>query len=117
MMLFDTSVLVDMIREGHYEPGYISIITVIEVLRGVLEDKRSDVKKLLEESFRVLLIDNEVVKTYCRLYDALKSMGKLIPDADLLITSTAIAHNLVLKAKDKHFMLLEKLGLKLQLIK
>ncbi|RLE49688.1 MAG: type II toxin-antitoxin system VapC family toxin [Candidatus Methanomethylicota archaeon] len=117
MKLFDTSALIDMIREGRYETGYLSVITVIEFLRGVSEDKRDEVKKFLEESFKVLSIDNEVVKAYCKLYENLKSTGKPMPDADLLIASTAIAYELTLKTKNKHFTLLESLGLKLELSK
>jgi predicted nucleic acid-binding protein len=52
MKLFDTSVLVEQIRKGVFESGALSIITLIEVLRGVPREKR--VKRLLEESYEVL---------------------------------------------------------------
>jgi len=114
MKLLDTDAIVELLRRKRYEAGAISIITLIEVLRGVKAEKRREVKRLLEESFDVLTLDNKVIETYCRLYQNLKRKGILIPDADLLIGATAISHNLVLKSGDQHFKRLEKLGLKLE---
>ncbi|MHC1628327.1 MAG: PIN domain-containing protein, partial [Candidatus Nezhaarchaeales archaeon] len=68
------------------------------------------------ESYDVIGLSNEVIEVYCNLYDELKRRGKVIPDADLLIASTAMAHNLTLKTRDKHFMELQDLGLKLELM-
>ncbi|MEM1523623.1 MAG: type II toxin-antitoxin system VapC family toxin [Thermofilaceae archaeon] len=116
MKLIDTSWLVELLRRKSFEEGAISLITLIEVLRGVPAGKREIVKKLLEESFDVLGIDNSVVRIYCELYDELKKRGSLVPDADLLIASTAIAHNLVLRTKDRHFKELVSHGLKLELV-
>ena len=48
MRLIDTSVLIDDLRKGVYEEGSISIITLIEVLRGISSKKRKRVKQLLE---------------------------------------------------------------------
>ncbi len=115
MRLIDTSILVDALKKGIYERGAVSIITMIEVLRGIHSEKRSRVKQLLEEGFDVLGIDNDVVLRYCELYTALKREGQLIPDADLLIAATAIVNNLVLATKDKGFKRLKKFGLKLEL--
>ena len=115
MKLIDTSVLIDNLRRGRYEEGSISIITLIEVLRGIPPRKRGKAKQLLEESFDVLGIDNKVILKYCELYTSLKRRGLSIPDADLLIAATAIANNLTLVSKDKDFERLEELGLKLEL--
>jgi len=115
MKLIDTSVLIDNLKRGRYEEGSISVITLIEILRGTPSRKRNKVKQLLEKSFDILGIDNKVVLKYCDLYALLKQKGLLIPDADLLIAATAIANNLVLVAKDKDFERLRKLGLKLEL--
>lgn len=117
MKLIDTSVLIDNLRKGVFEVGSISVITLIEVLRGVSREKRKRVKELLERSFDVLSIDNDVVLKYCELYSALKRKGKLIPDADLIIAATAIAKNLTLVTKDRDFERLRMLGLKLELRK
>ncbi|RLE66029.1 MAG: type II toxin-antitoxin system VapC family toxin [Thermoprotei archaeon] len=115
MKLIDTNVLIDNLKKGIYEEGAISIITLIEVLRGVPDKKRDKVKLLLEKSFDVLNIDNNTVLKYCELYTALKQTGKLISDADLLIASMAISNNLPLVTKDKDFKRLKELGLKLEL--
>lgn len=115
MNLLDTDIIIEMLRERKHEVGAISIITLIEVLRGLEARKRAKVKELLEESFNLLNLDNEVIGTYCNLYHKLKEEGTLIPDADLLIAATAMSHNITLKTKDEHFERLRHLGLKLAL--
>jgi tRNA(fMet)-specific endonuclease VapC len=113
MNLLDTDVIIDLIREKKHEVGAISVITLIEVLRGIDAQKRAKVKKLLEESFNLLDLDNEVVETYCSLYQNLRKEGTLIPDADLLIAATAMSHDMTLKTKDEHIKKMGKIGLKL----
>ena len=113
MILLDTDVVIEMLRKRRYEAGAISIITLIEVLRGLKAEKREKVKELLEESFDVLNINNQVIETYCSIYRNLKEKGMLVPDADILIAATAISNNITLKTKDKHFKELKKFGLKL----
>ena len=113
MNLLDTAIIIEMLRERKHEVGAVSIITLIEVLRGLEARKRTKVKELLEESFNLLNLDNEVIETYCNLYHKLKEKGTPIPDADLLIAATAISHNVMLKTKDEHFERLRHLGLNL----
>ncbi len=117
MMLFDTDVITEMLRKRRYEVGAISIITLIEILRGLKTEKREKVKKLLEESFDIVNINNQVIETYCSIYRNLKEKGLLIPDADTLIAATAISNNMTLKTRDKHFKELKKFGLKLAQLK
>ena len=113
MILLDTDVVIEMLRKRRYEAGAISIITLIEVLRGLRAEKREKVKELLEESFDVLNINNQVIETYCSIYRNLKEKGVLVPDADILIAATAISNNMALKTSDKHFKELKEFGLKL----
>ncbi|MFW6111105.1 MAG: type II toxin-antitoxin system VapC family toxin [Thermoproteota archaeon] len=113
MNLLDTDIIVELLRKRRYQTGAISVITLIEVLRGLKPEKVDTVKELMEESFYLLPIDNKTIKTYCPLYQHLKGEGELIPDADLLIAATAISHHLPLKSRDKHFQRLQKLGLNL----
>ncbi|MCD6154432.1 MAG: PIN domain-containing protein [Candidatus Verstraetearchaeota archaeon] len=113
MILLDTDIVIEMLHKRRYEVGAISIITLIEVLRGLKAEKREKVKKLLEESFDVLNINNQVIETYCSIYRNLKEKGVLVPDADILIAATAISNNMALKTRDKHFKELKKFGLKL----
>jgi predicted nucleic acid-binding protein len=112
MILLDTNAVIELLQEKRYEGGCITIITLIEILRGIEEERRTEIKELLEESFRVINIDNEVVKTYCTLHDKLREKGETIPDADLLIAATALSHELTLKTADKHFERLKESGLK-----
>lgn len=113
MKLFDTETTINMIRTNKYEEGSISIITLIEFLRGVSDEKRSTVKSLLEESFDIVWLDNDIIQIYCRIYRELKRKGEPVPDADLLIAATAISKRLELFSNDIHFEKLVPFGLKL----
>jgi len=112
MNLLDTSIIIEMLKQKRYSPGAISPLTLIEVLRGIESNKRKTVKHLIEESFSVINIDNSIIETYCDIYGKLKKEGKSLPDTDLLIAASAIAHNLTLQTKDEHFQRLKPLGLK-----
>jgi predicted nucleic acid-binding protein len=113
MILFDTSIIVELLQKREHQIGAISIITLIEVLRGLETKKSLKIKELLEKSFNILNIDNEVIQVYCSMYHELRDNGVSIPDADLLIAATAISHNLSMRTKDKHFERLKELGLNL----
>ncbi|MBS7654760.1 type II toxin-antitoxin system VapC family toxin [Candidatus Bathyarchaeota archaeon] len=113
MILLDTDVVIELLREKRHEVGAISIITLIEVLRGLDAEKRARAKELLEESFSIQAIDNKVIETYCSLYRKLRSEGVQLPDADLLIAATAISNNMTLKTRDEHFERLKGHGLKI----
>jgi predicted nucleic acid-binding protein len=113
MILFDTSIIVELLQKKEHQIGAISVITLIEVLRGLEAKKILEIKELLEKSFDVLNIDNGVIQVYCKMYHELKDNGTSIPDADLLIAATAISHNISMKTKDKHFERLKELGLNL----
>ena len=112
MNLLDTDIVIQMVKEKKYSLGMISPITLIEVLRGIDAKKRSKVKQLLEESFPLLNIDNSIIETYCSIYQKLRKEGDLLPDADLLIAATAIAHNLTIETRDDHFQRLKPMGLR-----
>ncbi len=88
------------------------MLTVLEFLRGIPEKDRKGTKELLESSFEVVGLDNEVILEYCRLYDLLRREGKLIGDADLIIGATAISKGMELLTRNaKHFKRLEEHGL------
>jgi len=113
MNLLDTDAVIELLHQKKYEVGAISIITLIEVLRGLEAGKRAQVKRMLEESFKVQGLDNQVIEVYCKLYRELKEEGASVPDADLLVAATAISQNIPLKTRDEHFERLSELGLKL----
>jgi predicted nucleic acid-binding protein len=114
MNLLDTGVIIDNIAEDNYAPAIISPITLMEVLRGFENKKRLQLRELLMESFSILNIDSSIIESYCKIYRKLKQDGNLLPDADLIIAATAIAHDLVLETKDTRFLRLKALGLKIK---
>jgi len=114
MNLLDTGILIDNMEKNNYSPAIISSITLMEVLRGIDDKKRLQIWQLLEESFSILNLNNSIIEAYCKIYRKLKEEGILLPDADLLIAATAIAHDLVLETKDIHFLRLKSFGLKLK---
>ncbi len=114
MNLLDTGIVIDNMETNNYAPAVISSITVIEILRGIEDKKRLQIRQLLEESFSVLNLNNNIIEAYCKIYRKLKEEGNLIPDADLIIAATAIANDLILETKDAHFQGLKSLGLKIK---
>jgi predicted nucleic acid-binding protein len=102
------------LKKDSYAPAVISSVTLMEVLRGIADNKRLQVRQLLEESYSILSLDNSVIEAYCKIYRKLKEEGNLLPDADLIIAATAIAYKLVLETKDAHFLRLKALGLKIK---
>jgi len=115
MILLDTDVLIEVLRRGVTPRDWaISVITLIEFLRGVNPGKVSEVKKRLEKAFIVIPLTNEIIETYCKLYRTLKEKGILIPDADLLIAATSITLKVSLATLNtKHYSRLKEEGLKL----
>jgi len=97
-----------------YRYGAISIILLIEILRGVPVEKGEAVKKHLEKSYTVIHLNNEIILKYCELYDKLRETSEILDDADLLLAATALARNLTLVSRDKDFERLLEYGLKLE---
>jgi tRNA(fMet)-specific endonuclease VapC len=114
MNLLDTDILIRKIKEKKYEPAAISPLTLIEVLRGIEDKKRAKVKRLLEESYPLIDLDNSVIETYCRIYQTLRKEGASLPDADILIAAAAMVHDVTLETGDHHFQRLKPLGLKIK---
>lgn len=79
------------------------MITLIEVLRGIPEEKKEQAKELIEESYETLGLDNNAILTYCTLYRKLRQKGEAVPDTDLLIAATAISRDIPLQTRDAHF--------------
>jgi predicted nucleic acid-binding protein len=113
MNLFDTGVILKMLKRHQFKPGFITPIIVLEILRGFEKEKRLSVGQLLKRSFTVIDMASEITEAYCEIYRKLKQDGTLLPDADILIAATAIAHNLLLETNDDHFQRLRGLGLEI----
>jgi len=114
MNLLDTGTVIDNMESNNYAPAFISSITLMEVLRGIEDKKRLQIRQLLEDSFSVLNLNNNIIETYCKIYRKLKEEGNLLPDADLIIAATSITHDLILETKDAHFQRLKTIGLNLK---
>jgi len=115
LILVDTDALIDSLREGKRLGDAISVLTALEYLRGIPEEEREEAKRLLEESFDIIGLDNSVILKYCELYEKLRSRGEIVSDTDLIISATAIAKKMKLLTKNyKHFEKLEKYGLILE---
>lgn len=105
-MIFDTTALIQAIRKkDNFEEGSISIITLIEVLRGIKEDdKREKTTRLLQQAFTIVEVDEDVARAYLKLYFELKKKGDTSPDADQLIAATALSQGEELLTSDKGFL-------------
>jgi len=115
LILIDTDALIDSLREGRILGDAISVLTALEYLRGIPEEKREEAKRLLEESFDIIGLDNSVILKYCELYEELRSRGEILSDADLIISATAIAKGMKLLTRNyRHFERLERYGLVLE---
>jgi len=105
-MIFDTSAVIRAIRTGSdFEEGSISVITLIEILRGI-EDKakRDKTMALLEQSFDILDVTRDLASAYVELYFGLKKKGEVVSDADTLIAASARARNETVVTSDRDFL-------------
>lgn len=126
MYLIDSDVLINFlkgeeiavktIKKLQNKPLYISVISVGEILEGLLETK--NMKKL--SSFKELLktvttinIDLPIIEKFASLRKFLRNKGLLIDNFDLLIASTCLAHDLILITNNiSHFKRIPRLKIK-----
>ncbi len=84
-----------------------SIITRYEVLRGLEAEQARRQIAAFEQRCRVstvLPLTDEIVVRAARIYGDLHRAGRLIDDADILIATTALAHDLTLVTDNRaHF--------------
>lgn len=85
----------------------VSVITLGELRFGAYKSIRTDDNNRRLDRFEtfidVLSVTREIASKYGELKQHLRAAGKPIPDNDLWIAATAIAHNLTLVTQDKHF--------------
>lgn len=89
-------------RSGVFE---LSVISYYELQRGAESNPR---KRQVWQRFvtlcRIIELDQRIADTAAQLYQTLAIRGELIPDADLLIAATAVAHGLTLVTHNtQHF--------------
>jgi predicted nucleic acid-binding protein len=114
MTLIDTSIAIDNLQYDAPRPGSISVVTLLELLRGVAEDRRPELKTCLEDYYPVIGLDNDTILEYCLIFESLRSRGEMIPEADMIIAATAISRDMELETEDQHFTRLLSYGLKLK---
>ena len=121
--LVDTDVLIDflngrktaidVIKSFDISTFAISIITLAEVLEGLVDDppKFTSVKKGLS-TFTNFSINEDIAEVFAYQRFKLRKRGTLIDNMDLLIAATALVYNLTLITKNKkHFQKIEELQL------
>ncbi len=106
MIVLDTSVVIDLFIDGSAAvvteaiiergEGGVSAITVFELLTGVRDEVHLAERRELIEACRVLDVSAEVASKAASLYTELRAAGRLIPNEDLLIASTAMVHRCAL---------------------
>lgn len=119
--LFDTSVIIDFLREkpqardfivAHKDDNIVtSSICEAEVYSGVYREEKEDiskrkqqVKRLFASFYQVLPFDSAQAETAGRIRAELAAKGSLIDDLDILIAATAVSSQSVLVSKNpKHF--------------
>jgi tRNA(fMet)-specific endonuclease VapC len=125
-LLIDTDIIIYSIKgvssvqnefiKNESLPKAISVITFGELLHGAKKSKNSEQNLALiyriAEIFPILPITRSVIETFAELKRILEKEGRIIPDLDLLIASTALTHNYTLVTNnEKHFSKIN--GLKL----
>jgi hypothetical protein len=65
MKLYDTNIVIDQLQDKEPLTGKISVLTLIELLRGIPKEKRRSLKSSLEELYQVEAISHEIILEYC----------------------------------------------------
>ncbi len=117
MVVFDTSLIVDLSRKKKYaldllesymgkEQVATTIITKYEMLRGSPEQYVDFVTNLLK-TFIIYDFGDAALAETVKLYRELKKKGKLVNELDVIIAGIALANNQTLITKDKDFLNIE----------
>lgn len=117
MLIFDTSVIIDIerkdehtmerleeIKQKYRAPGFLSFISYFELLEGIKrqELENTEAREFIE-NFNVLNATKKTARELADLKIQTDSEGKKIPLADLLIAAQAKENDFVVITKDKHF--------------
>lgn len=117
MYLIDSDVLINFLKgepdavktieKLQKQPLYVSIISVGEILEGLLETKNkkklTSFKELLK-TLTVVNIDFMVIEKFASVRKLLRKKGMLIDNFDLLIASTCLVYDLYLVTRNtSHF--------------
>lgn len=126
MYLLDTDTIIYSLKgssaiaknlDRHVEDAMrISVITMMELYFGAYKSQRFEANiakvRTIEKSFEILAADREIADVFGAIKASLQKAGNPLDDFDLIISATALAHNLVLVTNNiGHFGRIE--GLKL----
>jgi len=112
--LLDTNILIRLFRKttgfldlltslAGDDVLYISVVTRLEVIRGMQEYERDATQHLLD-SFETIAITLEVADKAGELIRVFRKQGVTLEDMDALIAATALQHGLALVTTNaKHF--------------
>lgn len=126
MYLIDTDWIVDYLKgksktvetlQNLFDKGlYVSMISFAEIYEGIVDAKnKEELTKALENFLSgviTLNITDDICKKFGEIRNTLRKKGELISDFDILIASTAIAHNLKLITNNTaHFNRIQEIEL------
>lgn len=126
MVLLDSSVLIDFLREKETaiqainklsdNEWAISIITFAEIELGFSllgakgEEKHRKFSQMIENQSIILLpFDKSIASSYANIQAKLKKTGRTLSQFDGIIAATAIVHNIPLLTSDRGFKRVKKL--------
>jgi predicted nucleic acid-binding protein len=124
MYLLDTDTIIFSLK-GHaplkknlhqhlHDPIKVSVMTLMELYYGAYKSQKVESNlakvKAIENALEVLPIGNESAEVFGIYKTKLEKAGTLLDDFDLVLASSALAHNLTLVTNNiKHFKRIEGL--------
>ncbi len=114
MVVFDSNVLVDVLRKkkdaldlidyySEKERVAITVISKYEILRGTKEKNINLVTGLLARFIIYDFGDSSIMEAV-RIYREVKAKGKLVSELDVLVAGIAATHSETLITRDKDFL-------------
>ena len=114
MVIFDSSIIIDVLRKKNYAKDLIesyaekeriatTVISKYEILRGTTEKDAGLVSGLLNQ-FVIYDFEDTVVKEAVKAHKRLAEKGKMVNELDVFIAGIVAANNETLITKDKDFL-------------
>lgn len=126
MYLLDTDIIIyslkghpvvqKNLRQHSRDPLYLTTISLMELYYGAYKSEKVESNlakvKTIETGFTLIRAGEEIVELFGRLKAQLETKGQRVDDFDLVITSTALSHNLILVTNNtRHFQRIEGITL------
>jgi predicted nucleic acid-binding protein len=122
-VILDTNLLIDLFEKQVFLPQdfnqYDNIVlpaTVIgEYRAGLFDTKKGEENKqklayyLSRSTVSTVPITDRTAEIYAKVYQALRTIGRMIPQNDMWIAASALEHGADLATKDEHFRLVPML--------